>query len=290
MTDLNALMDEPTQTRLREHFASRRLLHVPGGCGIPPSSLFGLTQWERVLLQGAVRPGALRVMLDGVALDLQKLGVFGSGGRVQPQALERLTRQGASVVHNELHRLVPDLWDLAADAGRHFREQVSIGLIVSFGSRSAFKRHFDPEDLIIVQLEGSKDWRFYGEPVGGSALLRAPGELPTEISASLTMHPGDLLYVPAGQAHDCTSHGYSMHLGLMVKHLSPRAAIDELFDAHADLNEPFQAFLGDAAIEEAGARFKAALLARLEAMDMVDWVRQRNAGRALVTSISLKPE
>ncbi|RYD53932.1 MAG: hypothetical protein EOP60_09115 [Sphingomonadales bacterium] len=257
---------------------------------MPPAALFGLDQWERLLLQGAIRPGELRVMLDGTQLDLHKLGIFGPAGRLNPPALARLTRQGASVVHNDLHRLVPGLWDLVCDTARHFREQVGLGLITSFGTRSAFKRHFDQEDLLIVQLEGSKDWRFYGEPVPGPALPRAPDSLPAEISATITMQPGDVLYVPAGQTHECTAHGYSMHLGLLIDHLSPRAAIAQLFDAHADLNEQFHAFLSDAAIEDTAARLKAALLARIEATDMVDWVRQREQKRAAVEPISLKPE
>lgn len=207
MADLDALLSENARARLRDHYASRRVLHVPSGCTVPPAALFGLDQWERLLLQGAIRPGELRVMLDGARLDLQKLGIFGPAGRLDLSALARLTHQGASVVHNDLHRLVPGLWDLVRDAAHHFREQVGLGLITSFGTRSAFKRHFDQEDLLIVQLEGSKDWRFYGEPVPGPALQRAAGELPTEISATVTMQPGDVLYVPAGQTHECTASG-----------------------------------------------------------------------------------
>jgi len=290
MAELNGVLSETAHMRLRDHYARRRVLHVPGGCTVPPASLFSLDQWERLLLQGAIRPGELRVMLDGAQLDLHKLGIFSPAGRLNPPALAKLTRQGASVVHNDLHRLVPGLWDLVCDAARHFREQVGLGLIMSFGTRSAFKRHFDQEDLLIVQLEGSKDWRFYGEPVPGPALKRTPDELPAEISATLTMRPGDVLYVPAGLTHQCTSHGYSMHLGLLIDHLSPRAAIAQLFDAHGDLNAQFHAFLSDAAIEDTAERFKAALHARIEAMDMVDWVRQREAKRTAVEPISLKPE
>lgn len=290
MADLNALLSETAHGRLRDHYARRRLLHLPGACSVSPASLFSLEQWERLLVQGAIRPGELRVMLNGARLDLQKLGIFGPTGRLNPPALAKLTRQGASVVHNDLHRLVPGLWDLVCDAARHFREQVGLGLITSFGTRAAFTRHFDAEDLLIVQLEGSKDWRFYGEPIPGPALTRKPDQLPAEISATLTMQPGDVLYVPAGQTHQCTAHGYSMHLGLLIDHLSPRAAVAQLFDAHADLNEQFHGFLSDAAIEDTAARFKAALHARIEAMDMVDWVRRREAKHAAVEPIKLKAE
>jgi hypothetical protein len=74
MADLNAVLSETAHARLRDHYAGRRVLHLPAGCTVPPATLFSLEQWERLLIQGAIRPGELRVMLDGALLDLQKLG------------------------------------------------------------------------------------------------------------------------------------------------------------------------------------------------------------------------
>lgn len=83
----------------------------------------------------------------------------------------------------------------------------------------AFHLHYDPEDLIILQVEGAKRWRIVGpaiaNPVIGMRAPPAPAE--TEMLFDEVLNPGDALFVPAGHWHRCEGTGpRSMHLSIFL--------------------------------------------------------------------------
>lgn len=84
-----------------------------------------------------------------------------------------------------------------------------------------FEAHFDPMDVLVLQLEGEKEWTLY-EPFLPLADLErkwAPSGalLAASSSARVSLRPGDLLYLPRGTPHEAAARAggaHSMHVTL----------------------------------------------------------------------------
>jgi hypothetical protein len=82
-----------------------------------------------------------------------------------------------------------------------------------------FPPHYDDVEVFVLQLEGSKRWRLYERP---DTLEHPAADRTTEFgrdelgepTATLTLHPGDLLYLPRGVVHQALAQedGHSLHL------------------------------------------------------------------------------
>jgi hypothetical protein len=84
-----------------------------------------------------------------------------------------------------------------------------------------FDTHHDGHEVFVLQLEGSKHWRFYGKardlPLADEDGPVSPEGLgpPTQ---EMVVQAGDLLYMPRGHVHEAfTSDRLSMHLTVGVK-------------------------------------------------------------------------
>ncbi len=271
---------------LAEGMADRRLIHRPGGCGIPPEALFSLEELEQLLLREGADSKDLRVTVNGRMANLEMLGVL-KDGRLRPLVLRQLTRQGVSLIVNNLHRYLPKLWDLAGDAERLLRDRVVIGAIASFSKLPALPPHYDPEDLLIVQVEGSKTWRFFGEPADCGMANHEMVKPPADVSATVVMRPGDVLFVPSGLHHQCEAEGVSLHVGLLIKHATLLDLLRDLCREHPSLNRPIRPLLGREKVAERLAALKAELISHLDEADAASWLAEWNAPRARVTGLGL---
>lgn len=148
---------------------------------------------------------------------------------------------GFSLIVVPIEAFVPPLAALCENLRAHVSEQVKLGVIVTSGTGGAFRLHFDPEDLIILQIEGTKRWRVYGPPVPNPVVGMPPHQPPEEAEPILdeVLRPGDLLFLPAGNWHHCQNGlGRSLHIGIFIvpptawhaaKHLASALVADELF-------------------------------------------------------------
>src|SRR5262249_14176746 len=76
-------------------------------------------------------------------------------------------------------------------------------------------------EVFVLQIEGSKHWRFYhcarDLPLADEKAVLARDELP-EPTREVTVRPGDLLYMPRGHVHEAfTSDCLSLHLTVGVR-------------------------------------------------------------------------
>ena len=77
----------------------------------------------------------------------------------------------------------------------------------------AYQAHCDTDDVLVVQIEGTKHWRIFAPQqrryVGN---ILDESQLGPQV-AELTLQPGDALYIRAGVPHRCeTKSDYSLHL------------------------------------------------------------------------------
>jgi ribosomal protein L16 Arg81 hydroxylase len=217
-------------------------------------------------------------MVGRTELDLERMLVV-TDGHINLPVLAQIAGQGATLVVSGLHRLFPQLGSLGSAIGERLGTRVKITAVLSFGDRSGLASHHDTQHLFVVQLEGSKTWRFLGEPV-------APGtpheDTQSEVDhvTEVKLHAGDVLFVPAGQAHMCVaSQDGSLHIGILLS--APSAALAATPLAHAvendpELQRPFMRFMGD---DATAACLDAYRLRLHQIVDELDLETLLNAGR-----------
>jgi hypothetical protein len=178
----------------------------------------------------------------------------GVSAPVNPAKVKALLGLGASLVANHLHRVCPEVAQVAGMLEREFAGRVSANVYCSFKGVQAFKTHFDLHDVFAVQTEGEKTWRVYESRADAPVLPLPPGD---EIEKWLTesrgrllfeahLQPGDILYLPRGQYHDAlTGSEASLHVSFGVSPATGLALCKLLENALLQESE-FRAYLPDA--------------------------------------------
>jgi hypothetical protein len=102
-----------------------------------------------------------------------------------------------------------------------FGSPVHTNLYLTPPGAQGFSAHFDTHEVFVLQIEGSKHWRFYG-PARDLPLVDDWVPLEKERLGPPTLEavlrPGDLLYLPRGHVHEAfTTDCTSLHLTVGVK-------------------------------------------------------------------------
>ncbi|UBF27199.1 cupin domain-containing protein [Kovacikia minuta CCNUW1] len=113
-------------------------------------------------------------------------------------------RQGATLVINHIHELVPSVAELAVALRYELGHCTQVNLYCSPAEQQGFDCHYDTHDVLILQIDGEKKWFIFPEtipyPVAES---RSPDQLPPDEPPYLkcVLQPGDVLYIPRGHWH-----------------------------------------------------------------------------------------
>ena len=124
-----------------------------------------LLDWQglRGMIEAGTIPGeSIRITKKTIPLPSP---FYFEDGKVVGERLDRLMSQGASLIVERINRHVPALAALCATIRSRTADKVKVGAIATMGGGGALPFHFDEDDLLILQLEGSKRWRVSGPPV-----------------------------------------------------------------------------------------------------------------------------
>ena len=134
-------------------------------------------------------------------------------------ALKRGFQQGYSLLLNAVQARVPAVAALcAALEDGHRGAACAANLYLSPRGSQAFEAHFDPQDVLVLQLHGAKTWRLrtplFALPRASDKFKPSSSELaslPPAVVLELT--EGSALYLPRGVVHEATADGAeSLHL------------------------------------------------------------------------------
>lgn len=148
--------------------------------------------------------------------------------RIAADLLARLLAQDVSLILSNVDACSRRLAWIVEDARREGFPVKQVQAIATIGSGGALAKHYDIYDLIIVQVEGRKQWRISGPPPAELLPVEARQgpPPPTTPIADFWLEPGDLLFLPAGFWHECDSASdLSLHLAFLITPLADACAL-----------------------------------------------------------------
>lgn len=197
--------------------------------------------------------------------------LYRNGDRIDLARVVRFMDKGASVIITPANQYDPRMEALCQGIREVIGEQVRTALVVTTGDGGALPIHFDPEDILIMQIDGSKKWFVYGPPVENPVMGMVRPKFPADaqLLAEETLSPGDVFHVPGGYWHRCENLSErSVHCAVLVVPLSVPHALDQLLKsalADPEKRRPITRRVGPS---EAEAALKAGLRDMIETLSL----------------------
>jgi len=197
-------------------FLDRYYTRVPctkAGAAAGFTSFPGWSAVEAILMKGTV---------DGF---LAREGVMWEGGRLPPfPEIKTQFAQGHTLVIRNAERHDAEIARLAEGFLKDFAAEVNVHVYCTPPGRSGFGWHYDPEDVFILQTQGTKEYQLRKNTVNPWPLLaQMPKNLRYELEAmpvwSCVLRPGDWLYIPTGWWHSARGvedDSITLAIGLMT--------------------------------------------------------------------------
>ena len=196
---------------------------------------------------------------------------YGSGF-VDPVAVNQLFAEGATIIMSNLQERLPKLAMFCRELEKVFSARVQTNIYMTPANSQGFKAHYDGHDVLVLQVEGTKEWRIYDTPVHLPLEEQAfnPHDVPIgEMTDSFVLEPGDMVYVPRGLTHDAVSTDQtSLHIttGLMMRSWADVMveAVRKMALSDAEFREGLPPGFANEGFNTSGAEAKfAALLGKL---------------------------
>lgn len=208
------------ETFFAEHFEKKPLRIARGDPGYF-GDLLSFHDIDRVVTTMGLSVPEITVTRS--AGDITQADYAYESGFVDPVRVNQLFADGATVILSGLHERLPKLARFCRALEAEFSCRVQTNIYMTQAQSQGFNAHYDDHDVIVLQIAGSKEWRFYDTPVELPLSTQAfdPGQVQVgEETARFVLQPGDMLYVPRGLAHDAVATGEpSLHIttGLMAR-------------------------------------------------------------------------
>jgi hypothetical protein len=183
------------------------------------------------LCRGALLPPFIRLVIDGedVRHPLFSKREWIAGRSYSAPDSVRVAalyfEKGATLVLQGAERLDSVTAGLTSAVGRAFNGTADLNFYLTPPGKSGLQRHYDPQDVLICQLEGEKTWHLW-EPqakLPHRTHYISNDDLGFADSPELTINlqPGNVLYLPRGWAHHATTVTGSVHatIGVTVRSL-----------------------------------------------------------------------
>jgi len=175
-----------------------------------------------------VSPHFVRVLRAGVDYELSQWTNLEYRSHTDPgrviavDKLFRLFSEGATLILIAAQTGIPTLDSFCKALSKELQMQIQANIYLTPPQEQGLVAHYDPHDVFVLQISGTKQWRFYDKkekPVRSYSLPAKDYE-GKEPETVVDLRSGDLLYVPRGTVHLAQStNSSSVHvtIGLLTK-------------------------------------------------------------------------
>lgn len=285
IADLAELVAPLSAAEFADLLAARVPHHMPGAGG-DGKRYAALLDWDGLIdgIHNNEFPSRdLSLLRDGVKVPPMFLR---DGASPRGEVVDKLLAANASIILRRAEQHVPALGRLCSAIAGGTRDHVSAAAVATAGEGGALRLHYDNYDIVVLQVDGAKQWSIYGDPVANPVYGMAqqpPGDTPTPPAVEVVLKPGDWLFVPAGWRHRCdTKSARSLHLGILLAPLTATRAVElilrDMLNTPGD-RAPLRFDKAEAAAVEAALR--RTIIERVNAMPIDEIVRihQSTGGR-----------
>lgn len=181
-----------------------------------------LADVDGIVANSSLHDGDLRLVADGTETSITELLPKELEGKVNGlELLYARYRAGATVNLTFLHERWPPVAALCRGLATELSASVHGNVYLTPPGTRGLKPHHDTHDVFVLQLHGTKHWRFYPTqtplPLREHPLYQQPEDGAGEPVADFVLRPGDLAYLPRGTVHAATANDdVSLHLTVGV--------------------------------------------------------------------------
>jgi len=201
------------------HFCAKQYLHIPTADPRRFEHLFSWKTINELLALNLLDRYRLRVTRDG--RDIPP-GLYREESKdkdrdtVISSKFHDFIKQNASLVMNGVQHLSPPIRRLAYEMEHALNLKVAVNGYGTFGGGGAFAMHYDPHDVLVMQVYGTKHWFLYDDPEPNPTdieKLKAAKPAERKVVFETVLKAGEALYVPRGVYHRaCVTDEDSVHL------------------------------------------------------------------------------
>ena len=211
-------------------------------------------------------------------------------GQIDPIAFCSVLDHGANLILRQLNEYLPRLWKLCRQIADRTGELVSAEAVVTT-VKGVLPARFEKDDTCVLHIAGSKRWQLLGPPVVNPVKSMSDQSAPqTAPVFDQVLHPGDLLFVPAGYWHRCENGvARSLHLSILFEPPYGRDVVGLLASqlvSDATFKQPLTRYADASALVEHEAALKSQLIDQVQQWSLASFLAERAArsqkGRILI--------
>lgn len=195
---------------IKNAFIEKHFLHLPASSSEDLTSLIDWPAINRILRENRLSAPRMRMSKNGqivpegdymVRRELRR----GYGyWEIIEEKLYNFLRDGATLIIDSIDQLHQPLDDFCFRLEQIFRSPLQVNCYMSWGETRGFDTHWDDHDVMIVQIDGRKNWFVYGEtrkyPMHTD--LHNRGNKPPDGPLwNQVINKGDILFIPRGHWH-----------------------------------------------------------------------------------------
>lgn len=226
---LARLLSPTTVAAFFERYFEREPLHVARGDAAYFRDWYGVADVETALHVGARDAGRFAMTKAGATVDPAELMVERTNIRanytgkpplnvLDPRAIASRFEAGHTLLISDAALFSPRLQALCNEIQRETLIYVQANVYLTPPNEQGFALHHDTHDTLVLQIEGTKQWRVR-EPVVQLPIESqpsSPGRAQGDVKV-FGLAAGDTLYLPRGHRHECIAGSVrSLHVTLAM--------------------------------------------------------------------------
>ena len=179
-------------------------LHLPGA----PGRFADLLSWDDLsgmLENTRMAPPHIRLSKDGQTIEPERYVHTPPGAgnlpRLESGRLVALLAEGATLVLQGVEEIAPRVRALSHSFRDALAARTHVNLYAGWRSENGFDLHWDPHEVMVLQLHGRKRWQIFGPTQEQPLDIGVP---PKPTGAAVwdgLLNSGDILYLPRGWWH-----------------------------------------------------------------------------------------